>query len=48
MRRAAGARGLSLGDRACLALAGAAGLPALTSDGAWVGVQTEVEIRLVR
>ncbi len=32
------AAGLSLGDRACLALAGSRSLPAITADGAWSNV----------
>lgn len=41
-------RGLSLGDRACLALAVRAGLPALTGDRAWRTLDIGVEIRLIR
>ena len=40
--------GLSLGDRACLALAKREGLPALTADRAWASLDMGVEIRLVR
>ena len=42
--------GLSLGDRCCLALAYALGLPALTCDRAWkdVAKAAEVEVKLVR
>ncbi|HYN41987.1 MAG TPA: type II toxin-antitoxin system VapC family toxin [Thermoanaerobaculia bacterium] len=40
--------GLSLGDRACLALARELGLPALTSDTAWAKTPAGVEVRLVR
>lgn len=40
--------GLSLGDRACLALARRLGLPALTADRAWVGLEVGVEIRSLR
>jgi PIN domain nuclease of toxin-antitoxin system len=40
--------GLSLGDRACLALAKREGLPALTADRAWGGLDIGVEIRVVR
>jgi ribonuclease VapC len=41
-------RGLSLGDRACLALAEREGLPVLTGDRNWVGAISSVEIRLIR
>ena len=37
LRRATRSRGLSLGDRACLALAQERGLTAVTADAAWVG-----------
>jgi PIN domain nuclease of toxin-antitoxin system len=40
--------GLSLGDRACLALARARGLPALTADRAWAALDVGVEIVLIR
>jgi ribonuclease VapC len=40
--------GLSLADRACLALATRLGLPALTTDSAWVNVQTRAIVRLLR
>lgn len=42
------AQGLSLGDRACLALAKSRGLPALTADRAWAAVDVGVEIVLIR
>ena len=42
------AQGLSLGDRACLALAQALGLPAMTADRAWAGLKVGIEIRTVR
>ena len=41
-------RGLSLGDRACLALARARGVPALTADRAWAEVDAGIEVRLLR
>jgi len=41
-------RGLSLGDRACLALAEREGVPAMTGDRNWVGAVSGVEIRLIR
>ena len=42
------ALGLSLGDRACLGLARHLGLPALTADRRWSGLDIGVEIRLIR
>ncbi len=39
--------GLSLADRACLALAGRLGTEALTTDQAWAGV-TSVSVRVIR
>jgi PIN domain nuclease of toxin-antitoxin system len=41
-------KGLSLGDRSCLALARALHLPALTGDRNWAEVDVGVEIRLIR
>lgn len=40
--------GLSLGDRACLALALRLGLPALTADQVWASLRVGVEIQVVR
>lgn len=40
--------GLSLGDRACLALAISRGLPVLTADQAWKTLQLGVEVRVMR
>ena len=42
--------GLSLGDRSCLALAKALGVPAVTTDRAWVDIAeaSGVEVRLIR
>lgn len=48
LRLATRRRGLSLGDRACLALAQARGLPALTADRAWADVDAGVEVRVIR
>ena len=48
LRVATRARGLSLGDRACLALARARGIPALTADRNWSAVDLDVEIRQIR
>lgn len=42
------AHGLSLGDRACLALARTRGIAVLTGDRAWAKVDVGVEIRLIR
>jgi len=42
------ARGLSLGDRACLALAQALGVPSMTADRAWSGLEVGIEIRTIR
>lgn len=42
------ARGLSLGDRACLALAMARGVPVLTADKAWAALDIEVDVRVIR
>lgn len=53
-RRTAGLRastrsvGLSLGDRACLALAEHLHVPALTADQAWRNLAIGIEIRLIR
>jgi PIN domain nuclease of toxin-antitoxin system len=40
--------GLSLGDRACLALAQREGLPALTADKSWTKLNIGIEIRVIR
>ena len=40
--------GLSLGDRACLALAQSHGAPVLTTDRAWSRIDVGVEIRQIR
>jgi ribonuclease VapC len=42
------ASGLSLGDRACLALARREGLPALTTDGRWAHETVGVDVQLIR
>jgi ribonuclease VapC len=42
------AAGLSLGDRACLALASRLGVTALTSDTAWKGVAAAISVELIR
>lgn len=48
LREATRHRGLSLGDRACLALARREGLPVLTADRQWEGLDIGVDIRLIR
>lgn len=40
--------GLSLGDRACLALARRLGLPAVTADRAWAGLKIGIDIQVIR
>jgi PIN domain nuclease of toxin-antitoxin system len=42
------AKGLSLGDRACLALARERRIPALTADRAWRRLGLEIEIETLR
>ena len=42
------AAGLSLGDRACLALALSRGSPAVTTDRAWAGLALDLEVELIR
>jgi len=48
MLQAVRARGLSLGDRACLALARSRGVPCYTAEPAWVGLVADVDVRLIR
>ena len=40
--------GLSLGDRACLALARTRGKPAVTADRAWAELDVDITVRLIR
>ncbi|WP_255211188.1 PIN domain-containing protein [Methylogaea oryzae] len=42
------ARGLSLGDRACLALGLELAAPVLTADRSWIGLDAGLDIRLIR
>lgn len=48
LRRVTRARGLSLGDRACLAVGVRRGLTVLTADAAWVGLVPAVDIVPIR
>ena len=50
LERETRAAGLSLADRACLALAASLGAPVLTADRAWLGIANTVgvEVRLIR
>ncbi|MBA3474833.1 MAG: type II toxin-antitoxin system VapC family toxin [Rubrobacter sp.] len=48
LRTATRSRGLSLGDRACLALGHRLNLPVLTTDRVWEGLEVGVEVRLAR
>ncbi len=41
-------KGLSLGDRACLALARRLGATAMTADRSWAGLDIGVEVTLIR
>lgn len=42
------AAGLSLADRACLALAGRFEAPAITADRAWLDVDVGIDVRCIR
>jgi hypothetical protein len=48
MRPATKAQGLSLADRACLALAERLGVPALTTDREWAKADVAAEVQLIR
>jgi PIN domain nuclease of toxin-antitoxin system len=48
LRSATRSAGLSLGDRACLALAERLGVPALTSDRVWGSLQIGIKIEVIR
>lgn len=46
LRPATRAAGLSLGDRACLALAASLGLPAITADRSWQSIADEIGVEI--
>jgi ribonuclease VapC len=48
LRAATRSLGLSLGDRACLALARAEGAKVMTADRSWAGLDVGVEIEVIR
>jgi PIN domain nuclease of toxin-antitoxin system len=48
LRAATRSVGLSLGDRACIALARRLGVPAVTTDRAWARLRLGVTVRVVR
>ncbi|MCB1367162.1 MAG: type II toxin-antitoxin system VapC family toxin [Rhodobacteraceae bacterium] len=48
LRAATRPAGLSLGDRACLAVAQRRGIPTLTADRAWAGFDLGVEVEVIR
>jgi len=48
LRTATRSKGLSLGDRACLALAMRERLPVMTTDRAWCDLDLPVEVVLIR
>jgi PIN domain nuclease of toxin-antitoxin system len=48
LRRATAAQGLSLGDRACIALGLREGSPVMTADRGWAALDLGVEVVLIR
>ena len=48
LRPATKTLGLSLGDRACLALAAREGLPVITADRSWTKLALGIEVRVIR
>jgi PIN domain nuclease of toxin-antitoxin system len=48
LRAATRSRGLSLGDRACLALGVKTGMPVLTTEGKWRDIGIDVNVEVIR
>jgi ribonuclease VapC len=48
LRKQTRSKGLSLGDRACLALAKSTGRIALTADRAWADLDVDVKVEVIR
>jgi len=48
LRRSTRQAGLSLGDRACLALAQRLGVPAITADRAWTTLGLPITVQVIR
>ncbi len=48
LRRQTRRYGLSLGDRACLALAASTGFPAITADRVWAKLDLGIETKVIR
>lgn len=48
LRRQTREHGLSLGDRACLALAATLGLSVMTADRAWMDLDLGIEVMVIR
>jgi PIN domain nuclease of toxin-antitoxin system len=48
LRRTTRQQGLSLGDRACLALAQSLGLPVLTTDRTWLDLRLGIDVQVIR
>ena len=48
LRRPTSSRGLSLGDRACLALGVALKAPVLTTDRSWKSLKVGARVRVIR
>lgn len=48
LRRGTRQAGLSLGERACLALAMQLGVPALTADRSWLSIAPPRQVQVIR